>query len=40
MTSLFEQALYVFGDAVALAIRQRKGISDLAALWERHANLE
>ncbi len=40
MTSLFEQALYVFGDAVALMIMGRKGITDLSDLWERHANLE
>lgn len=40
MTSLFEQALYVFGDAVALTIMQRKGIHNLADLWKLHANLE
>lgn len=40
MTSLFEQALYVLGDAVALAVMRRKGITDTGALWERHANLE
>jgi 6-phospho-3-hexuloisomerase len=40
MTSLFEQALYLFGDAVALMICRRRGITDLASLWEHHANLE
>ena len=40
MTSLFEQALYVLADAAALMIMRRKGLTDLTALWERHANLE
>ena len=40
MTSLFEQTLYVLGDAIALMIMQRKRITDMAALWELHANLE
>jgi 6-phospho-3-hexuloisomerase len=40
MTSLFEQALYLFGDAVALMVMERKGLTDLDSLWERHANLE
>ena len=39
MTSLFEQALLVFFDAVCLAIVRRRQI-DLPALWSRHANLE
>ncbi len=40
MTSLFEQALYILADAVALMIMKRKGITDLSALWQHHANLE
>jgi 6-phospho-3-hexuloisomerase len=40
MTSLFEQALYVLADAVSLIILERKGITDLSALWQHHANLE
>ena len=40
MTSLFEQALLVFGDAVALAVVTRRAITDLGQLWTRHANLE
>lgn len=39
MSSLFEQALLLFADAVALSIARRKGL-DLASLWHRHANLE
>ena len=39
MSSLFEQALYLFGDAVALGIAQKKN-ADLKALWRWHANLE
>ena len=40
MSSLFEQALLVLGDAVALRIAEKKGITDVAALWRNHANLE
>jgi 6-phospho-3-hexuloisomerase len=40
MTSLFEQSLYVLGDALALEIAARKGITDVGSLWEHHANLE
>lgn len=39
MTSLFEQALYLFCDAVCLTIVKRKGV-DVPSLWETHANLE
>ena len=39
MSSLFEQSLYLFGDAVALCIAQRKH-ADIKALWRFHANLE
>jgi 6-phospho-3-hexuloisomerase len=39
MTSLFEQSLLLFGDALALMISRRLGL-DPAALWQHHANLE
>jgi len=39
MTSLFEQALLLFGDIVAFLIIQRRG-GDMADLWKYHANLE
>lgn len=39
MTSLFEQCLLIFGDAVAMQIIEKKEI-DLDKLWEYHANLE
>jgi 6-phospho-3-hexuloisomerase len=39
MTSLFEQALLLFGDALALIISRRRGL-DSASLWQFHANLE
>jgi 6-phospho-3-hexuloisomerase len=39
MSSLFEQSLYLFGDAVALLIARRQNI-DLPGLWRYHANLE
>lgn len=39
MSSLFEQSLLLFADAVALTIARRKSL-DLASLWRRHANLE
>ena len=39
MTSLFEQALLVFGDTIAMEIIERNGL-DLKKLWEYHANLE
>jgi 6-phospho-3-hexuloisomerase len=39
MTSLFEQALLLLGDAIALMIARRLGL-DPATLWRYHANLE
>lgn len=39
MTSLFEQTLLLYGDAVARVIVERKAL-DLATLWQYHANLE
>ena len=39
MTSLFEQALYVFADSIALLIAERRSV-DVNSLWRRHANLE
>ena len=40
MTSLFEQSLLLLGDAIALIVAQRKGITDMKSLWRFHANLE
>lgn len=40
MTSLFEQALFLLGDVMAMMIMEEKGIDDLSGLWEFHANLE
>lgn len=39
MSSLFEQALLLLGDVVALAYARKSGL-ELASLWRRHANLE
>jgi 6-phospho-3-hexuloisomerase len=39
MSTLFDQALHLFGDAVAMTIQQRKGIRN-EDLWRYHANLE
>ena len=39
MTSLFEQSLLIFGDALAVMIVARRNL-DVAALWQHHANLE
>jgi 6-phospho-3-hexuloisomerase len=39
MTSLFEQAVYVFGDALALEIARRQNV-DIQQLRRFHANLE
>ena len=39
MSTLFDQSLHVFGDAVALRIQEVKHLSS-AELWRRHANLE
>lgn len=40
MSSLFEQSLYLFGDAVAMLLARRKGLADMKRLWRFHANLE
>ena len=39
MTSLFEQTLLLYGDAIARVIVERKELA-LASLWQFHANLE
>jgi 6-phospho-3-hexuloisomerase len=39
MTSLFEQALLLLGDAIALMIARQLGLEP-ASLWRYHANLE
>jgi len=39
MSSLFEQALYLFCDSVCLMIIAEKGL-DMGNLWRLHANLE
>lgn len=39
MTSLFEQALLLFGDAIAYMIVREKAL-DPASLWKMHSNLE
>jgi 6-phospho-3-hexuloisomerase len=39
MSSLFEQSLYLLGDAIALGIVRRRKI-DIDSLWRNHANLE
>lgn len=39
MSSLFEQALFILGDIVALAIAKRKDLN-IGLLWRYHANLE
>lgn len=39
MGTLFEQALGIFLDAIALQLMQRLGLSE-SAMFERHANLE
>ncbi|MDY3006579.1 SIS domain-containing protein [Anaerococcus sp. AGMB00486] len=39
MTSLFEQALLILGDSIALKIVNDKNI-DMVKLWQYHANLE
>lgn len=40
MSSLFEQSLLLLGDMVAMMIVEKKQITDLHALWKKHANLE
>lgn len=39
MGSLFEQSLFLFGDALILALMQRKGL-DTHKMYGKHANLE
>lgn len=39
MTSLFEQTLLLYGDAIAAVIIDEKGL-DVHSLWDTHANLE
>jgi 6-phospho-3-hexuloisomerase len=39
MSTVFDQALHVFGDALALLIEDRKSLSH-EEVWRRHANLE
>ncbi|MBI3945968.1 MAG: SIS domain-containing protein [Armatimonadetes bacterium] len=39
MSSLFEQALYLLGDAVCLTLARRRNLEP-KALWRFHANLE
>ncbi|AMB96446.1 6-phospho-3-hexuloisomerase [Aerococcus urinae] len=39
MTSLFEQCLYILGDAISLMLVEEENI-DIESLWEYHANLE
>lgn len=40
MSSLFEQSLLLLSDMVAMMIVEKRGITDLHALWRKHANLE
>lgn len=40
MSSLFEQSLLLFLDSEALMAAEKKNITDLSALWRKHANLE
>ena len=40
MSSLFEQSILLLGDVVAKEIAERKQITDIHALWKKHANLE
>jgi len=40
MSSLFEQSLLLFCDTAAMMIIEKKGIEDIHALWQKHANLE
>ncbi len=39
MTTLFDQSLYLLGDAICIVIAQRRELSD-GELWMHHANLE
>lgn len=40
MSSLFEQSLLLLSDVVAKEIAEKKQITDIHALWKKHANLE
>lgn len=40
MSSLFEQSLLLLLDSEALMVADRRNITDLKALWRKHANLE
>ena len=40
MTTLFDQSLLLLCDMVSLRIADKKNITDLHALWKKHANLE
>lgn len=40
MSSLFEQSLLLLADMVAMMIVEKNNITDLHALWKKHANLE
>ncbi len=39
MSTLFDQSLHIFGDAVAMQIQEKKGLPG-ESLWKNHANLE
>jgi len=39
MSTLFDQALHLYGDVVAMLIQQSKGLQD-EEVWKSHANLE
>ena len=39
MSTLFDQALHIFGDTVAKIIQERKGLKN-EEIWKYHANLE
>ena len=40
MSSLFEQSVLLLADMTALLIADKKQITDLHALWRKHANIE
>lgn len=40
MSSLFEQSLLLLEDTMAFMIANQKNITDISALWKKHANLE
>ena len=39
MSTLFDQSLHIFGDAVSMLIQERKGLRN-EDMWRNHANLE